>query len=43
MIHFYKRPRNVSFGVDIVKKPRSRFLDAVGISSEYRRDKAKTA
>ena len=43
MIHSYKRPRNVSFGVDIVKKPRSRFLDAVGISSEYRRDKAKTA
>ena len=43
MIHSYKRPRNVSFGVDIVKKPRSRFLDAVGISSEYRKDKVRTA
>src|SRR5208283_1445100 len=27
MIHSFKRPRDVSFGEDIVKKMRSRFLD----------------
>jgi DNA helicase-2/ATP-dependent DNA helicase PcrA len=43
MIHAYKRPRNVSFGSDIMDKERSRFLDAVGIDSEYRKDSAKTA
>jgi hypothetical protein len=43
MIHAYKRPRDVSFGIDIVDKTRSRFLDAVGITSEYRKDSARTA
>ena len=43
MIHSYKRPRDVSFGVDIFDKARSRFLDAVGIKSEYRKDSARTA
>jgi hypothetical protein len=43
MIHSYKRPRDVSFGMDIVDKTRSRFLDAVGIRSEYRKDSARTA
>ncbi|MCX7424139.1 MAG: ATP-binding domain-containing protein [Planctomycetia bacterium] len=43
MIHSYKRPRDVSFGMEIVDKRRSRFLDAVGIKSKYRKDSAKTA
>ena len=43
MMHSYKRPRSVSFGQNITDKPRSRFLDAVGIKSEYRRGSAKTA
>ena len=43
MIHSFKRPRNVSFGEDIVKKTRSRFLDAVGIKSKYMKESAKTA
>ena len=43
MVHSYKRQRDVSFGQNITDKPRSRFLDAVGIKSKYRRDSAKTA
>lgn len=43
MMHAYKRPRDVSFGKDIVDKARSRFLNAVGIKSVYRKDSAKTA
>jgi DNA helicase-2/ATP-dependent DNA helicase PcrA len=43
MMHSYKRPRDVSFGTDILDKTRSRFLDAVGIRSEYRKDSARTA
>lgn len=43
MMHSYKRPRDVSFGMDIVDKTRSRFLDAIGIRSEYRKDSARTA
>jgi hypothetical protein len=43
MIHSYKRPRDISFGMELVDKKRSRFLDAVGIKSDYRRDSAKTA
>jgi hypothetical protein len=43
MIHSFKRPRDVSFGEDIVKKTRSRFLDAVGIKSRYMKECAKTA
>ena len=43
MMHSYKRPRDVSFGLDIVDKMRSRFLDSVGIRSEYRKDSARTA
>ena len=43
MMHSYKRPRDVSFGMDIVDKKRSRFLDAVGIGSDYRKSSAKTA
>ena len=43
MIHSYKRPRDVSFGMDIVSKKRSRFLDALGIDSHYLKERAKTA
>ena len=35
MMHSYRRPRGVSFGNDLVDKTRSRFLDAVGIESEW--------
>lgn len=40
MLHSFRRPRNISYGPDITKKLRSRFLDAVGIDSEYIRMKA---
>jgi superfamily I DNA/RNA helicase len=43
LLHSYRRPRDVSFGAEICDKPRSRFLDALGIPSVYRKDKAKTA
>jgi DNA helicase-2/ATP-dependent DNA helicase PcrA len=43
MLHSYKRPRNVSFGKDAIDKARSRFLDTIGIKSDYRRGNAKTA
>jgi len=43
MLHAYKRRRDVSFGKDIVDKTRSRFLDSVGIKSEYCKNSAKTA
>lgn len=42
MLHSFKRPRNVSFGKDIIGKTRSRYLDALGIESDYRRGTAKT-
>jgi DNA helicase-2/ATP-dependent DNA helicase PcrA len=43
MMHSYKRPRDVSFGTDVIDKRRSRFLDAIGIKSVYLRESAKTA
>lgn len=43
LFHSFKRPRNISFGEGIIKKNRSRFLDAIGINSRYYRDKADTA
>lgn len=35
LYHAFARPRNISFGSSIVKKDRSRFLDAIGIKSIY--------
>jgi len=35
LFHAYKRPRNISFGKDLLDKKRSRFLDATGIRSQY--------
>ena len=43
LFHSFQRPRNISFGEGIIKKNRSRFLDAIGIDSRYYRDKADTA
>jgi len=43
LFHSFKRPRNISFGENIIKKERSRFLDAIGIKSKYYRDNADTA
>jgi superfamily I DNA/RNA helicase len=43
MMHSYRRPRGVSFGEAIMDKTRSRFLDAVGIKSKYRKGSAETA
>ncbi|MBU1626539.1 ATP-dependent helicase [bacterium] len=43
LFHVFKRPRNISFGQDILKKDRSRFLDKIGIESNYYREKADTA
>lgn len=42
MLHSFKRPRNVSFGKDIIGKTRSRYLDALGIESDYRKGVANT-
>lgn len=35
MLHAYRRPRNISYGPAMVDKKRSKFLDSVGIESEY--------
>lgn len=37
MLHAFKRPRNISYGPEVLKKPRSRFLDSIGINSEYKK------
>lgn len=36
LFHSFKRPRNISYGPELSKKSRSRFLDATGIKSEYK-------
>lgn len=41
LFHSYKRPRNVSYGQDLTEKPRSRFLDALGRDSEWKKLKNK--
>ena len=35
LFHSYKRPRNISYGQDLIDKPRSRFLDVIGRKSKY--------
>lgn len=37
LIHSSRRPRNISFGQDIIGKARSRFLDTLGRVSQFRR------
>jgi len=36
LFHAYKRPRNISYGTDLMDKPRSKFLDAIGRKSEWK-------
>ena len=37
LFHSFKRPRNISCGHEILGKRRTRFLDAVGIASEFKK------
>jgi DNA helicase-2/ATP-dependent DNA helicase PcrA len=39
LFHSFKRPRNISYGPDLSKKTRSRFLDTLGRKSEYKKPK----
>ena len=41
LFHSYKRPRNVSYGQALTEKPRSRFLDALGRKSDWKKLKKK--
>jgi superfamily I DNA/RNA helicase len=41
LFHSYKRPRNISHGQDLTEKPRSKFLDALGRKSEWKKLKNK--
>jgi ATP-dependent exoDNAse (exonuclease V) beta subunit len=41
LFHSFKRPRDISFGADLMKKQRSRFLDVIGRDSEYKRGQNK--
>lgn len=36
LFHAYRRPRDISFGEEIKQKKRSRFLNALGIHSEFK-------
>lgn len=37
LFHSFKRPRNISYGEEILDKPRSKFLDAIGRKSEWKK------
>jgi superfamily I DNA/RNA helicase len=37
LFHAYRRPRSISYGVNLMDKRRSEFLDAIGRDSEFRR------
>ncbi|MEI9477966.1 MAG: ATP-dependent helicase [Deltaproteobacteria bacterium] len=37
LFHSFKRPRNISYGPELSHKARSRFLDALGRKSEYKK------
>lgn len=41
LFHSYKRPRNISYGPDLMGKERSRFIDAIGRKSDWKRPKKK--
>ncbi len=41
LFHSFKRPRNISHGQALTEKPRSKFLDALGRKSEWKRLKKK--
>lgn len=36
LFHAYRRPRNISYGVNLMDKRRSEFLDAIGRDSEFK-------
>lgn len=36
LFHSYTRPRNISYGEELTKKPRSKFLDPLGKKSEWK-------
>ncbi len=36
LFHAYKRPRNISYGKNLVKNQRSKFLDVIGRDSEWK-------
>jgi len=42
LLHSFKRPRNISYGPELSHKQRSRFLDALGRKSEYKRPAKKS-
>jgi len=42
LFHCYRRPRNISYGAMLDRKPRSQFLEAIGRKSEYRVEKSRT-
>lgn len=39
LFHAFKRPRNISYGPELSHKTRSRFLEALGRKSEYKKPK----
>jgi len=39
LFHAFKRPRNISYGPELSQKTRSRFLEALGRKSEYKKPK----
>ncbi len=39
LFHSFKRPRNISHGPELTKKTKSRFLNAIGRNSEYKKPK----
>lgn len=41
LFHSYKRPRNISYGQDLVGKVKSRFFDAIGRDSEWKGQRKK--
>ena len=41
LFHAFKRPRGISYGQELMDKRRSRFLDAIGRASKYKKPKEK--
>ncbi len=41
LFHSYKRPRNISYGEALTEKPRSKFINALGRKSEWKKLKNK--
>ena len=39
LFHSFRRPRNISYGIEMSEKGRSRFLNALGMPSEYKMPK----